>query len=389
MAHSRIGASAAERWMACPKSPAMSDGVPRRSSEYAMEGTAAHAVAEHFLGHWAKENGTDRPIVYPSLLTKVKVEEKFFDVTEEMAAAVQVYLDTIYADAEIFGKEKLLIEHKFALPDIHPELYGTNDCCLYTETQSVIVYDYKHGAGKVVEAIENPQLMIYALGALNEFPAADTVEMVIVQPRAKHPEGPIRRFTIGVEDLKAWGEKVLKPLAYETDNPEAPFNLGKWCDWCPGMGGCPAFHKHAVQTMFGDEVVPVATPLVERLSAEKLAEIVAFKPLAEKFLDACYEEVKARMMNGVGMPGLKLVEGRGVRKWVEDFDSKSGKVFQALKADMYETKIKSPAQMEKAIKAANLGMELLDGLVETSRGLLVVPVEDKREEYQIFDNFEF
>ena len=388
MAHSRIGASAAERWMACPKSPAMSDGVPRRSSEYAMEGTAAHAVAEHFLGQWAKEGGTDRPIVYPSLLTKVKVEEKFFDVTEEMAAAVQVYLDTIYADAEIFGKEKLFIEHKFALPDIHPDLYGTNDCCLYTETQSVIVYDYKHGAGKVVEAIENPQLMIYALGALNEFPAADTVEMVIVQPRAKHPGGPVRRFAMGVEDLKAWGEKVLKPAAYETENPEAPFNPGKWCDWCPGMASCPALHKHAVQTMFGDEV-PDTMPLVEKLSAEKLAEIVAFKPLAEKFLDACYEEVKARMMNGVSVPGLKLVEGRGVRKWVEDFDSKSGKVFQALKADMYETKIKSPAQMEKAIKAANLGMDLLDGLVEVSRGLQVVPVEDKREEYQIFDNFEF
>ena len=387
MAHSKIGASASERWMACPKSPAMSEGVPRKSSEYAMEGTAAHEVAEHFLKQWLKV-GTEKPTVYPSILSEVTVEGVRFEVTEEMAAAVQVYLDTIYADAELFGQEKILVEQRFALPKIHPDLYGTNDCCLYTETQSVMVYDYKHGAGKVVEAVENPQLMIYALGALNEFPDATTVEMVIVQPRAKHPEGPVRRFAMSAEDLKAWGENILKPAAYETENPEAPFNPGKWCDWCPGMSGCPALHKHAVQTMFGDEV-PDTMPLVERLSAEKLAEIVAFKPLAEKFLDACYEEVKARMTNGVSVPGLKLVEGRGVRKWVEDFDAKSGRIFQILKADMYDTKIKSPAQIEYALKAVDVGPDVLDGLVETSRGLLVVPVEDKREEYQIFDNFEF
>ena len=211
MAHSRIGASSSERWMACPKSPAMSDGVTRKSSEYAMEGTAAHSVAEHFLNMWVKDG--DKPKAYPSLFAKVTVEDKTFEVTDEMADAVQVYLDTIYADAELFGQEKILIEHRFALPKIHPDLYGTNDCCLYTETQSVIVYDYKHGAGKVVDAVENPQLMIYALGALNEFPDATTVEMVIVQPRAKHPDGPVRRYTMGVDDLKAWGDEVLKPAA--------------------------------------------------------------------------------------------------------------------------------------------------------------------------------
>lgn len=177
-AHSRIGASSMSRWSKCPASVRLSKDMPNTSSAYAEEGTRAHELAEYVLTNkrWP-----------------INVE------SDEMLDAVQVYVDFIdtgicYSNKDGFQSRPtwMKVEEKFHLKELHPDLFGTSDCTLYFEEEKLLmVIDYKHGQGLAVEAENNPQLMYYALGALMKTKAACShVEMVIVQPRCFHPDGP-------------------------------------------------------------------------------------------------------------------------------------------------------------------------------------------------------
>ena len=392
MKHSKIGASQAERWMACPASVKQCQGIASVGSTFANEGTAAHKVAETCLA--------SQKLAMSMIGKRLKVADQEFEVDEEMAAAVQVYLDTIWADADILGGSTLLVEHKFHLKGIHKDLFGTNDACLSEPFGKLIVYDYKHGAGKPVEVERNPQLMIYALGALMDNQDADQVELVIVQPRAKHKDGPVRRWTISPEDLVAWGENDLKDAIAATEEDAPVFTTGKWCDWCRGMATCPELRKTMIAELCVDTVdtapaVPdKGFPAINDLTPEQMAKLIDFKPLAEKYLSAVYDRAKQFILDGGQIPGFKVVEGRAQRKWVDDFDEKSGWLFQLMKADMYDTKVKSPAQMEKALKERQLPTKSLESLVTVSRGLVIASEFDKREAFvpqsEAFnDEFEF
>lgn len=391
MVHSKIGASQAARWMECPASVQQSEGQPSTSSVWANEGTAAHSVAEICLGK--------QKLAVSMVGQVIRVGEAEFEVTEEMAEAVQVYLDAVWADADRLGGAKLLIEHKFHLKSIHKDLFGTNDACLSEPFGKLIVYDYKHGAGKPVEVERNPQLMIYALGALADNLSAETVELVIVQPRAKHKDGSVRRWEISPDELTLWGETELTKAIKATEAKKPTFKVGKWCDWCKGMVTCPALRGKMIEELCADEVdtAPVVPkkgfPAVDTLTPSQIANLLEFKPLAEKYLASVYERAKEDLLAGKAIPGHKVVEGRANRKWVEDFNEKSGWLFQIMKADMYETKVKSPAQMEKALKEMGLPPKSIEPLVTVSRGLVVVSEFDKRDAYQsadVFDdNYEF
>ena len=271
--HARLGASGAHRWMNCPGSIRMAEGLAERTSSYAQEGSAAHAVAEYCL---QKDKDADE-------LIGKKVEGVL--VTEEMANAVQRYLDYVRERSE--GCE-VHIEETFSLEKLNPpdDMFGTCDFAFFRDGR-LTVMDYKHGAGVAVEIAGNPQLRYYATGALFTlgYPAKE-VEMVIVQPRARHVDGPIRSETIPTSELMKWAKKLMA-VADAALLPDAPLVAGSWCRWCDASPVCPELQEQALRSAQVDFADTVETmPPVERMSLPQLRRSVVtrrtFRDLASE-----------------------------------------------------------------------------------------------------------
>ena len=401
--HSRIGASTCERWWNCPGSVrAVTQCPPQKSSIYADEGTVAH-----LLGEWSLRTGRDAAEFVGRKATQIVTKEgewifvfnedlhvykgaqvtlNVIEVTDEMAEAVQMYLDTVRFDMDTYDLkiEDIKIEHRFHLTHIDKDAYGTNDCNLPVFLDKVIVYDYKHGQGVAVDAEENKQLMYYALGAA-ELGDYDSIEVVIVQPRAVHRDGPIRRWTLSKSELMDFGQE-LKVKINDTRDVKAPLNAGPWCkkSFCPAMASCPAIRGQVgtEATLVFDKPL-VALPKPEELSPEMLKRILDGMPMAEAWLTAVWAYAEQKANNGEKILGYKLVQGReGNRKWVDEekvnqiicknfpFDASEG---------LYEKKILSPAKMEKAVPKDK--KELFEPLTMRSPGkIIMVPESDPRGE---------
>lgn len=371
--HSRIGASGAYRWMVCTGSPAMIDKAPPQTqSVWAAEGTGAHKVGELCLKtgqNAARYVGNDFDGV---------------ECTEEMAEAVQVYIDTVRGDLAKYAGSELLVEQAFDLSQILLGLFGTNDAVLYQPLGRLIIYDYKHGAGNAVEVVDNKQLLYYALGAIlnlmNGGGDFEEVELVIVQPRAMHRDGHVRRWVVDVPYIMEFA-KELEKKARETMQPDAPLVAGDHCKWCPAKAFCPALAKLVVDTAAMDfpEPVPPAPrfPTPEQLTPAQLKKALDLSEVINDWIRSveAYAEESAR--RGVQIPGYKLVKKRANRKWVDE--KKVEETLAEYGDQIFEPRyLKSPAQVEKVVGKKNL--LLIDTLCETpDSGLCLVSESDKRE----------
>ena len=227
-AHSTFSASASERWLNCPGSVQLAATAgPGAESEYAAEGTMAHDMATRCFarGHNAA--------TYIGKLGK--------GATAEMAAAVQLYLDTVRADKAKHGVEEstLLIEQKIRLPGVDDRMFGTADAALI-HPGGLTVYDYKHGKGVPV-SVESPQLVYYALGFVLTRPLAQRimhVEVVVVQPRCDFFDQKVRRRIVPPAEIYDFILRLRAGVraAEATDAPRVP---GKWCRFCPAASICP------------------------------------------------------------------------------------------------------------------------------------------------------
>lgn len=370
--HSRIGASSAHRWMVCAGSPRMADKAPPQGqSVWAAEGTGAHKVAEMCLktgNNAARYVGNDFDGV---------------ECTDEMAEAVQVYVDVVRADLEKYAGSELLIEQAFDLSEILLGLFGTNDAVVYQAFGKLIIYDYKHGVG-VVEVVDNKQLLYYALGAiLNLLKGGgdfESVDLVIVQPRAMHRDGHVRRWTVDVPYIMEFA-KELEEKARATMLPDAPLVAGDHCKWCPAKAFCPALSQLVTQTAAMDfpEPAPPAPrfPTPEMLSPKQLKHALDLSEVINDWIRAveAYAEESAR--RGVQIPGYKLVKKRSNRKWISE--ENTVKTLSGYGEAIFEPKyLKSPAQVEKVVGKSNL--LLIETLCETpDAGLCLVQEADKRE----------
>ena len=204
--HSPIGASSAHRWFACPGSIRLSKGLPNEQSSYAEEGTHAHGIAAQSLEY----------------IFDLRESIDFSSEDTELLQAVDVYTSLIEEECDP-DTDTFFIEKLVNLSTIHPGLYGTADFILYKpDTKELRVYDYKHGVGISVDVHENSQLLYYGLGALMEIDLpCETVEMIIVQPRAFHKDGPVRRWKINSVDVLDFDAK-LKKAALATEEKDAP-----------------------------------------------------------------------------------------------------------------------------------------------------------------------
>jgi hypothetical protein len=345
----------------------MCDGLPNPSSIFAQEGTTAHAVGEMCLAQGD----------HPSQWIGEIVEG--MEVTAEMAEAVTVYYD--YVRGLLGADDELYLERRVSLEKLNPpvQMFGTSDCIIYRKAEKkLFVIDYKHGAGVAVEATGNPQGRYYALGAMlaleNDQPVAE-VEIIIVQPRAPHSDGPIRSETVSAAELVDFAADLMD-AAHRTLDEDAPIVPGDHCKFCTAAGVCPGLREQALavaQSEFGP-------PDPRTLLPEQVAELLQKADIVEEWVKSLRAHAYATLERGGTVPGFKLVAKRATRKWVNEQDAiavleNSGGI---RARDMYEQKLKSPAQVEKLLAKADRKL-LAELTVSVSTGLTMVSETDKRQ----------
>lgn len=361
-AHALLSASSAERWLACPPSAVAQELYPNEDTEYTREGTLAHEVAEWFASGKAKKG--------PGL-------DKGIDdgVTAEMLNHAQAYAN--YIQEQVTHDDAIvMLEQRLDLTEWVPGGFGTADCVII-QNETLTVIDYKYGQGVAVNAKDNPQMMLYALGALSAYGFAydiDMVEMHIYQPRIDN----ISAAYLTRSELLAWGETV-KPIAALAAKGKGEYKPGGHCKFCRHAGRCKALDK-ACSTFVKTHGLRVKVPV---LAPHEVAEVLQMEPLVSLWLKRVKDQALTDMLNGEQIPGYKVVEGKqGNRKWTDDLT-----VLQVLegagyaKEDVTETKLLSPAAMDKALgkkKAA----EMLSGFIDRAPGAPTIALEnDKRQPY--------
>lgn len=376
--HYRLSPSAAHRWMECPGEPAARLSAPKApSSVWADEGTTAHWVAEQCLRGPAKT---------PDQFIGQVCPESGRVVTADMVEPLTIYVEecqNLKGLADYYG-----VETEFTLPLIHKDLGGTCDFWAYhRDVRTLYVRDYKHGQGKVVDVENNPQLLIYALGAALELckllrnhvieDVIDDVDVAIVQPRAGG--APIRYFRITGQELAQWAYGPLLHKAKATDDPSAPRHAGPWCQFCPAKHTCPAIAEKAYQVARLDFGSPIALPDPAQLSIDRLAEIADAAELISDWAENAKRMLFKRLSNGETHPGWKLVHGRdGDRKWTPDGEAK---LIATLGEKAYAKKLISPAQADKIFREHGLGGTPSDWTVRTPGGLALARAESKKPAY--------
>lgn len=386
--HSKLSPSGSHRWMKCPASVKFCENLKSLPTAYATEGTAAHQLAEYCLRQW----------VEPSIMigTILEADGQKVEVTDDMAEAVTVYTDFVRSLAsqdEVLMKSKLrYVEQEFDLSWLIPDTFGSNDCGIYDpKTKIMDVIDYKHGQGVSVDPTWNSQLLMYALGAMYEVwrsqtettrknfsmtKIVDKFRLHIVQPRSyQNTEEKIRTWEIDSITVLAWGVEVLQRSARATEDPNAVFESGEHCRFCPGLATCPYMVKHAIALAKTDFDNPVL-PNPEALTPSDIAKILMVSEVFSTWAKEVKSFAAKSIAEGKTIPGYKLVRGKSDRRWINS-ENTANYLKPALGANIYTHKLISPAQAEKALKGTNYS---IDGLWEKPEGsVMIVPESDKRK----------
>jgi hypothetical protein len=278
----------------------------------------------------------------------------------------------------------VLLEQKVDFSPWVPEGFGTCDCIIIQD-ETLIIIDYKYGQGVPVSAVDNPQMKLYALGALNDYGFAcdvKQVEMHIFQPRLDS----ISDDSLTADELLEWAEKTVKPTAEKAFKGKGNYSAGEQCRFCPHAGRCRKLKTVCTEYVETHDL-RVGVPV---LADFEIAEALKMEPLITLWLRKIKEQAFNMLMDGGTVPGYKLVEGKqGNRKWSDEI-----KVADVLKANGYsldditETKLLSPSAMDKAL-GKKRAAELLEGLIERAPGQpTVVPETDKRPPYNRADDFD-
>ena len=369
-AHALLSASGAHRWMVCTPSAKLEEGFPDTTSEAAREGTLAHELAELKARHYfyTPDFGKKK---YTTRANKLKKEDLWKD---EMERYTDEYLDYLKVTAlNLNTAPYVAIEQKLDLGNWIPEGFGTADCVMvYGNT--VHVFDFKYGKGVQVDAEQNPQMMLYALGAYAAYKMLYPIEqicMTIVQPRIDH----VSEWTCTLEELLSFGEKVKEKAALAIEGKGEYHPDEKACRFCRAKAQCRARSDFNVKKAFNIGEMPLLISTEE--AGQRLLElqdIVKYqKDLQEWALSEC--------LAGKDVPGWKAVEGRSVRDW-SDMDAAFDKLIKSemtMEEMLYEKKPLTLAQVEKLIGKKDFQDTVGEFVVKKSGKPTLVKESDKRE----------
>lgn len=372
-AHAKLSASGSDRWLNCPGSVALSENAPaQEESEYAKEGTDAHSCLEAILKNHGK-----KPYSAAQML-----RSKFPDSMVEHAIAAYKEIA-----ARIPEGATLLCETKVDLTFVGPDMFGTVDAAIVDEFGELHVIDYKYGAGVAVDPDENTQLIYYALGIAHKYAFNfSKVVLTIIQPRAEHKNGPIRQWSLEIDELIKWTDR-FKNGVKRTQEPVAELKTGDWCRWCPAKTICPKLSDEAfaqAQIDFEPETDSnIFLPVANMVRPEKIANVLDAAKKIETWIEAIKEHALHLAKSGVRIPGYKVVQKRSTRKWVNaESVSEEAEMLWGTEA-FTKPELLSPAQLEKAVEVDPDWIE--ENTTKESSGVTLAPESDSRPEYNAID----
>lgn len=372
--HALLSPSSAHRWLNCPLAPRLEATLPEKPSEYAREGTVAHSVCEITA---KKKFKKVKAAEYNRVIKKLKTDAVWDD---EMLHTAETYVEHLTELAMEFANEPYIaFEVKVDISDYVPEAFGRCDCVMFGG-DTLIITDYKHGKGVPVGPDENPQLMLYALGALKLYKplfgvALKKVAVYIDQPRIGAYDG----WTCTVDELLAWGESV-KPKAQMAFMGFGEYHAGDWCRFCRANGICKAQAEQQIGA-FDDFSAAVGNPTA-LLSPSEMGEVLKRGETLVSWYETVREKALESLLNGEKIPGYKVVEGRSTRCWT-DQDKALDKLQESGvdRAVIYDSVPKTLAQLEKLLGTARF-KELVGEFVTKPQGKPTLALEtDSRKEF--------
>lgn len=357
--HAVLSASGAHRWLNCLPSARLELEFVNNESSAAAEGTAAHALCEHKLKK-ALHMRSKRPVsVYNSDEMEEHSDAYVEFVMEQLELAKQSCTDPL-----------ILIEQRLDFSCYVPQGFGTGDCIIIADKKLHII-DFKYGMGVLVDAVDNPQMKLYALGVLDIYDSLydiEEVSMTIFQPRREN----VSTWTIRVEDLKDWAEKELKPRAKKAYDGEGEYLPGEWCTFCRAAVKCRASAEEKLKLAQSEFKLP---PL---LTDSEIEEVLSkLSDLTKWANEIIAYATDAAVNHGKEWHGFKVVEGRSVRKF-KDEDA----VAEVAKAngykDIFRQSLITLTEMERLMGKSKFEKILGDLIYKPPGKPTLVPLSDKR-----------
>lgn len=357
--HALLSASSSKMWINCTPSAKLCAVETDRASPYAKQGTDAHSLCEY------------------KILTKLGRSPndptehlEFYDAEmEECATEYCNYVMQQYEEAKSLCKDpEILIEEHLDFSKWVPEGFGTGDCVIVAD-DLLQVTDFKFGVGILVDADKNPQMMCYALGALDLYDGIydiKTIKMTIFQPRREN----VSTFTLSKEELLDWADNVLAPAASLAFKGEGEFKAGEHCQFCKVKATCRERAEHNLQLAKYDFRKPVS------LSDKEIADILKQSDEFLSWLGDVKDHALTQALNGIKYDGFKVVEGRSNRKYLDEQAVASAVTKAGF--DPYERKLLGITAMTSLLGKNKFNELLSEYIIKPQGKPTLVPDTDKR-----------
>lgn len=371
-AHADLGPSKAKQWLTCTPSVRLEKQFPNIESEYAAEGSLAHSLGELYV-KIALGRGT--PVERITALHEIESHILYKPEMKRFMGEYRDYVMEQYSAAlKQDPKALIFIERKLQLDHLVPGSFGTGDIIIVW-TGHVHLIDYKHGKGVLVEAEENPQLKLYACGALREFAAQYKIEHVYVtiyQPRLQN----IDKWQTTSRELMAWAHDTVIPAAKKAWEGAGEFVAGDHCKFCNAKPACrkiAEYNLEIAQDEFGD---------IEILTAEEISNILIKASIFTSWIEAVKTyALKEAAAGRKSWPGLKLVAGKSRR----EYNNPEG-LAKVLLDDMMFTEeeiykkkeLIGITEMQALVGLNNIEAHLKEFVIKNPGGPTFAPVNDKR-----------
>lgn len=371
-AHALLSPSSAHRWLNCLLAPRLEATLPPSTSVYAQEGTLAHTVCELMAKKYFGKITADE---FNNGIKKAKAH-KLWD--KEMLATAEQYSEHLATQAMAFSHAPYVaMEVRVDISKYVPEAFGRCDCVMFGEN-TLVITDYKHGKGEKVLAKENPQLKLYALGALEAYRpvfgnAIKKISICIDQPRINAYE----QWQCTVSELLQWGESEVKPKAQKAYMGIGNYNPGSWCRFCRANGICKAQAQQHLSTFSKYDTTNAAL-----LSPAEMGKVLTLGADLVEWYNAVEKKALDALLEGNKIPGFKLVEGRSSRAWTNQ-DEALEKLEQSgiEHAMIYDNVPKTLSQLEKMIGAKKFAEMVGSYIMKPPGRPTLAPEADKRKEY--------
>lgn len=367
--HALLSASGSKRWLACTPSAKLEEKFKDSSSSFAKEGTLAHEFGDFALRLHNEEITEGR---YKEATDRLKQSEFYSrEMPTEVAKYTTYVIEQLAAARKDTPDAKLMVEERLDFSHVVKNGFGTGDATIVADNVMEVI-DLKYGKGVKVDAEENPQLMLYGIGALraNEFLYdIDTVVLTIIQPRLNS----ISSWTISTEDLLKWAEEQVKPRAELAYSGKGELVAGDHCRWCKAKAKCRAFANLNNQLAKLDFQEP------HLLTEEEVIEVYESLPRLLDWAKSVGAYLSARAIAGEQVTGYKVVEGKSNRKWTD-----TELALEVLRAEGFteeqitNTKIKGIGDISDLMSKDDFEAKLSAFIVKPQGKPVLVPESDKR-----------